>query len=73
MPDAHRDEWLAILEAVALNPASVENEGSNWLMRPLGMPLTHFPAVLNAIHQGRWRNAKNPIAYLGRPFPGDKR
>jgi len=40
MPDAHRDERLAILEAIALNPASVENEGWVWLMRQLGMPLS---------------------------------
>ena len=58
MPDVHRDEWLAILEATALNPTNLQNEEWSWLMRQLGMPLTHFPAVLKAIQEGRWRNAK---------------
>ena len=52
MPDAHREQWLAILESAATNPGDVQNEEWTWLMRELGQPLAHFPAVLRVIREG---------------------
>lgn len=33
-------------------------------MDELALPLGFFPAVVEALRQGRWREAKNPKAYL---------
>jgi hypothetical protein len=39
-------------------------------MDELAVPYQYFPAVLEGIRQGRWRQAKNPKAYLDHPKTG---
>ena len=31
MPDAHREQWLAIADSAATNPGDVQNEEWTWL------------------------------------------
>lgn len=59
-----REQWIALLEAASQSPESVSEEDWKWLMQRLGITSTYFPAVRMALEQGRWRNARNPRAYL---------
>jgi hypothetical protein len=57
-----RSQWILMLENAAQSPANDDH----WrlLMEQLKLPLEIFPAVVLAIQQGRWRNAKSPGAYI---------
>src|ERR1700731_766015 len=59
-----REQWIAILDAASTTRPSDLNEEWEWLMDELGVRLDLFPAVLNALSQQRWREAKSPRAYL---------
>lgn len=61
--DAHtREEWISIFEA-ALHGKRVDSEDGHF-MRELKMPLDAYFAVMEALRQGRWRDAKDPRAYV---------
>jgi hypothetical protein len=64
MTDAERNQWMTILDAAVQRPGDEINEEWEWLLEKLDLPDEHFPAVLEAIRQGRWRTAKNPRAYV---------
>jgi hypothetical protein len=64
MTDTERDQWMTILDAAAQRPGDEINEEWDWLLERLGLPEDYFLAVAEAIRQGRWRNAKNPRAYV---------
>jgi hypothetical protein len=64
MADQTRDQWIAILEAASSSPPSAMEDEWDWLMQELGLPYEHYEALLEAIKQGRWRQAKNPKAYV---------
>ncbi len=64
MGDANRAQWMTILEAASANPPDVMNAEWEWLMGELELPLDCWLAVRAAIQQGRWREAKNPRAYI---------
>ena len=64
MPDTSREHWIAILEAASCSSPDEMNQEWEWLMDELALPLEYFPAVLDALRQGRWRTAKYPRAYL---------
>jgi hypothetical protein len=57
-------EWLAVLEAASQLRPEQTNAEWEWLMQQLGLGPQYFLAVREAVHQGRWRNAKNPKAYI---------
>jgi hypothetical protein len=63
-PGDDRDSWISLLDAAASNPPDELNDEWKWLLEQLGLPTSFFPAVLEALTQGRWRQAKNPRAYL---------
>jgi hypothetical protein len=62
--DIERAQWLTILEAASANPPNAMNAEWEWLIGELGLPLDYWLAVRAAIRQGRWREAKNPRAYI---------
>jgi hypothetical protein len=64
MSEAERSQWIAILDAAAMRPGDEMNNEWEWLLERLGLPEDYFLAVLEAIRQGRWRNAKNPRTYV---------
>jgi hypothetical protein len=59
-----RAELIALFEAAAEKP--IEGHDAVWLrlMDLLNVPGFFFPAVLEALKQGRWRQARNPRAYI---------
>src|SRR5271163_25545 len=59
-----REQWLAILEAASSHPPAAPDLDWRRLIKQLGLPLEYFPAVLEAIQQGRWREVKYPRAYI---------
>ena len=64
MTETARSQWMAILDAAAQRPGDEINEEWEWLLDQLGLSEEYFPAVLETIHQGRWRTAGNPRAYV---------
>ena len=59
-----RERWLGVLEIVALRrPDEAEAEWA-WVMKELGLGPEYFLPVLEAVRQGRWREAENPAGYL---------
>jgi hypothetical protein len=64
MADQTRDQWIAILEAAFSSPPDEMEDEWDWLMQELGFPYEHYEALVEAIKQGRWRQAKNPRAYV---------
>ncbi len=63
-PSADRKTWIAILEAVSQKPGDEINDEWRWLLQQLRMSADDYPALREALRQGRWRNAKNPKAYI---------
>jgi hypothetical protein len=59
-----RAEWLGVLETAA--KVSVEKSSAVWvwIMQELHLGPQYFLAVREAVHQGRWRTARNPKAYI---------
>lgn len=64
VPANSREEWLAIFEVASQRPGDEINDEWRWLLEQLRMSTEYYPALLEALRQGRWRNAKNPKAYL---------
>ena len=64
MDTPDRNQWISMLESAAReNPDAISSEW-NWILQRLKLPLEFFPYVLEAIKQGRWRTADNPITYI---------
>jgi hypothetical protein len=59
-----RSKWIVMLENAAQSTANEADDHWRLLMKQLKLPLEMFPAVVLAIQQGRWRNAKSPGAYV---------
>ena len=59
-----REAWCSTLEAALQTPGDQHNDLWAWLLGQLGLTPEDYPAVLEALRQGRWREAKNPRAYL---------
>jgi len=57
-----REEWIFIFEA-ALHGKRVDSQKDRF-MRELKMPLDAYFAVMEALTQGRWRDARDPRAYV---------
>lgn len=55
---------MAILDAASQRPGDEIDGEWRWLLRQLRMPAEDYFALREAIRQGRWRNAKNPKAYI---------
>jgi hypothetical protein len=66
VPPTDRETWLAILEAASQKPGNEINDEWLWLLQQLRMPADDYPALREALRQGRWRSAKNPKAYIKR-------
>lgn len=64
MTDAERAQWMMLLDAAGQRPGDEINEDWERLLEGLGLPLDYFLAVVEAIRQGRWRDAKNPRTYV---------
>lgn len=62
--NADRNQWLKVLQAAAESEPDAVNDLWCWLMVELGIPLEHFHEVFVAVAEGRWRNARNPKAYV---------
>lgn len=59
-----RSQWLQTLEIIAnRQPDQAEAEWA-WVMKHLGLGPGYFLGVLEAVRQGRWREAENPAGYL---------
>lgn len=59
-----RETWISLLDAALERPGTELNDEWAWLLDQLGMTAEQYPAVLEALRQGRWREATNPRAYL---------
>lgn len=59
-----REQWIALLDAATRSTENLNEEDWKWLMKELGLPANYFLAVRVALAQGRWREARNPRAYL---------
>jgi hypothetical protein len=55
---------MRILEAVSQKPPDQATKEWEWLMRQLKLGPEYFLAIYEAVGQGRWRTALNPLAYL---------
>jgi hypothetical protein len=64
MSESERNQWLLILDAAAIRPCNELNGEWEWLIEQLGLAEDYFLALVEAIRQGRWRNAKNPRTYV---------
>jgi hypothetical protein len=61
-----REAWLGILEAASRKRGDEIDDEWRRLLQQLRMPADHYLALCEALRQGRWRNAKNPKAYVKR-------
>jgi hypothetical protein len=61
---ADRETWIAILDAASQRPGDEIDDEWRWLLQQLRMSADDYFALREAIRQGRWRNAKNPKAYI---------
>jgi hypothetical protein len=59
-----RSQWIVMLENAVQSTANEADDHWRLLMKQLKLPLETFSAVVLAIQQGRWRNAKSPGAYI---------
>ena len=59
-----RETWISLFDAALQRPGDQFNEEWLWLLDQIGMTADQYPAILEALRQGRWREAKNPRAYL---------
>lgn len=59
-----RETWISLFGAALQRSGTEMNEEWAWLLDQLDMTAEQYPAVLEALRQGRWREAKNPRAYL---------
>lgn len=60
-----KEALTALFDRAGADPPSLTDEEALSLMKKiLRLPLSYFPAVQEAIRQGRWRNAENPIGYI---------
>jgi hypothetical protein len=57
-------EWLGVLETAVKLGVEESSAVWVWLMQELRVGPQYFLAIRAAVQQGRWRNAKNPKAYL---------
>ena len=55
---------LNILKRAATDPPKLNDEEIVALMKSLPLPLCYFSAVQEAVRQGKWRNARNPVGYI---------
>ena len=71
MNDMERSQLIEALEQARakLLPGQDGGPDSQWTALVTGileLPIAYLPAVQTALHQGRWRNAKDPKAYIRR-------
>ena len=59
-----RETWISLFDAALQRPGTEMNEEWAWLLDQLGLRPEDYPAILLGLRQGRWREAKNPRAYL---------
>ena len=59
-----RAEWLGVLETAAKVSAEKSSAMWVWIMQELRLGPQYFLAIREAVHQGRWRTARNPKAYI---------
>jgi hypothetical protein len=64
MPGADREQWIAIFESAASSSPDEMDDQWEWLLDELGIRYDHFEALTETLKQGRWRDAKNPKAYV---------
>jgi hypothetical protein len=64
MDSDDKAQWMVILDSASTQHPDEVNEEWQWLLDGLGLSEEYFPAVLEAIHQGRWRTARNPRTYV---------
>jgi hypothetical protein len=61
---ATRDEWIEKLEILSSSLPNEVDETWRWVMHGLDLNADYYLAIVEAIQQGRWRNAKDPRAYV---------
>ena len=59
-----RETWISLFDAALQRPGTELNEEWAWLLDQLKMSPEDYPAILEALRQGRWRTARNPRTYL---------
>jgi hypothetical protein len=64
MPEATRDEWIEKLDILSSSLPKEVEETWRWVMDGLDLDADHYFAIVEAIRQGRWRNAEDPRAYV---------
>jgi hypothetical protein len=63
-PMVDRRTWLTILESASQKPGDEIDDEWRWLLQQLRMSADDYFALREALRQGRWRDAKNPRAYI---------
>lgn len=61
---SEREQWIGILDAAAKRQPDTLNREWEWHLAQLGLPADDFLHIVEALKQGRWRQSKNPRAYL---------
>ncbi len=59
-----REEWLTILDNAAGQQGEAGTEARWLVIQRLGLGPDDYPGLLPALKQGRWREAKDPRAYV---------
>lgn len=59
-----RETWISLFDAALQRPGDQLNEEWVWLLDQLCMGPEDYPAILEALRQGRWRTARDPRKYL---------
>jgi hypothetical protein len=59
-----REQWLAIFESAASQQGEAGIEARWLVVQQLGLRPDDFPGIHAALEQGRWREAKDPSAYV---------
>ena len=64
MVESNPQKWFEILEVTAQKRPDEAEDEWKWLMEQLGLGPKYFLAIYEAVRQGRWREAENPVGYL---------
>ena len=64
MVESNPQKWFEILEVTAQKRPDEAEDEWKWLMEQLGLGPQYFLAIYEAVRQGRWREAENPVGYL---------
>lgn len=66
MAENNRSQWLQTLEIIASKPPDQAEAEWAWVMQQLGLGPEYFLGIIEAVRQGRWREAgAEPVDRFG--------